>query len=264
MRGLMYRDMKYILYRQFLLYLYFVGIYLLTAFLFKQFATEDAHKLFPLLVAMIGIIVFIMMQMLPGQLMKTEEKKEWKYYLIASGLGVKKIVAERYLMTFLMNFWCYVFSYLMMLILFPLADSSTAAQLFSLANMVYLGMLGFNLFIQAFELPLAYRYGGAQSDKMRVAIWLILLLPIAIYLLFGDIDWLLGENGFYYRYQEYIQDPEALTEAANSYMRNLSRIAVFVFTLIPHLLVLCYYLSYKISCKVYVKGVKDNGFREAA
>ncbi|MCR4641344.1 MAG: hypothetical protein K5697_04865, partial [Lachnospiraceae bacterium] len=123
---------------------------------------------------------------------------------------------------------------------------------------------GFNLFIQSFELPLAYRYGGAQSDKMRVAIWLILLLPIAIYLLFGDIDWLLGENGFYYRYQEYIHDPETLTEAAGSYMQNLSRIAVFVFTLIPHLLVLCYYLSYKISCKVYVKGVKDNGFREAA
>ena len=260
----MYRDMKYVFHRTFLLFLYFAGLYLLMTVLFKLANVEDAFKFYPFVVVMIGIVVFMMMQMIPGEIMKTEEKKEWKYYLLSSGLGVEKIVAERYLMNFLLNFGVYLFVYLMMLIFFQLADSSATAMLFSIANGIYLAMFGFNLFLQAFEMPLAYRYGGAQSDKMRIAIWILVLLPAAIYLLFGNIEWLMGENGLYHHFQEYLEDPETVTVAVKAYIENLSRAAAFIFTLIPHLLVLCYYLSYKVSCKVYVKGVKDNGFSEVA
>ena len=264
MRGLLYRDMKYIMHRTFLLLLYFTGMYLLLTVLFKLAGMDEVFKIYPVLVAMLGMIVFLIMQIIPGEIMKTEEKKEWKYYLISTGLGVEKIVAERYLMTFLINFAAYVYVYLMMIIFYQLADGSTAALLFPLVNGVYLMILGFNMMLQAFELPLGYRFGGAQADKMRIVLMLILLLPVAAYFLFGDIEWFAGENGFYYRYMEYLERPEALGKAAYSYMENVSRVLVFIFTLIPHLLVLCYYLSYKVSCKVYLKGVKDNGFREAA
>ena len=264
MRGLMYRDMKYVFHRTFILFLYFVGLYLLTTVVFQLVNVENAFKFYPFIVVMIGMVVFMMIQIIPGEILKTEEKKEWKYYLLSSGLGVEKIVAERYLMTFLINFGSYLFAYLMMLIFLQLADSETTAMLFGIANGIYLSMFGFNLFLQAFEMPLSYRYGSARSDKMRIAIWLLILLPAAIYLLFGNIEWLMGENGLYHHFQEYLEDPESLTVAAKAYMENLSRTAVFLFTLIPHLLVLCYYLSYKISCKVYKKGVKDHGFSEAA
>ena len=264
MRGLLYRDMKCVVYRTFWMFLYFIIMDLIVTLLFKLANTDDAFKIYPVLMTGMGALFFLMIQMIPGEIMKSEEKKEWKYYLISTGLGVEKIVAERYLMTFLINFATYVFAYLLMIIFFQLADSSTTALIFSLANGLYLCLLGLSLFIQAFEMPLGYRFGGAQSDKMRVAILLLFLLPFAVYFLFGDIEWLAGENGFYYRYREYMENPELLTSAALSYMENISRIAVFIFTLIPHLLVLCYYLSYKISCKVYMKGVKDNGFSEAA
>lgn len=123
MRGLMYRDMKFVFHRTFLLFLYFVGLYLLVTVLFKLAGVEDAFKFYPFAIVMVGVVVFMMISIIPGEIMKTEEKKEWKYYLISSGLGVEKIVAERYLMNFLLNFGGYLLVYLMMLIFFQLADS---------------------------------------------------------------------------------------------------------------------------------------------
>ena len=75
MRGLLYRDMKYIMHRTFLLLLYFTGMYLLLTVLFKLAGMDEAFKIYPVLVAMLGMVVFLIMQIIPGEIMKTEEKK---------------------------------------------------------------------------------------------------------------------------------------------------------------------------------------------
>ena len=147
MRGLLYRDMKCVVYRTFWMFLYFIIMDLIVTLLFKMANTDEAFKIYPVLMTGMGALFFIMIQIIPGEIMKTEEKKEWKYYLISTGMGVEKIVAERYLMTFLINFATYVFAYLLMIIFFQLADSSTTALIFSLANGVYICLLGLNLLI---------------------------------------------------------------------------------------------------------------------
>ena len=92
MRGLLYRDMKCVVYRTFWMFLYFIIMDLIVTVVFKMANTDEAFKIYPVLMAGMGALFFIMIQIIPGEIMKTEEKKEWKYYLISTGLGVEKIV----------------------------------------------------------------------------------------------------------------------------------------------------------------------------
>ena len=92
--------------------------------------------------------------------------------------------------------------------------------------------------IGAIELPFAFRYGTEKGGKVKVIALIVILDSILLYGLFGDISFLLGENPW-----------EALK-------RMLSTgVMIWVLALLPYVSCMVFYFCYRISLKVYTKGV---------
>jgi hypothetical protein len=94
--------------------------------------------------------------------------------------------------------------------------------------------------IWAFEIPFAVFFGSKYGGYVKMAIFLAFFAAVIIYTLYGSTDTFFGKL-------------EKLINSQNSTLM-LSFNALF-----PYTACILYLLSYKISCKLYLKGAETNG-----
>ena len=195
-----------------------------------------------------------------GYLIKVDNSRSWGFYGISLPEGGKSVVASRYMATFILYFIS-----LTICVINDIICSLVAGEMINMLEL-YLGMIFFFIFVNAIEIPLAFRFGADKASIIRILITVVIVLIISIYLLFGNIEWLMGEHGIITTIIRIVlhtsDSPEGTNERfeifsdeLNRFITNITLKGYIVGSMSYHLVALFYYISYRISCRVYKKGV---------
>jgi hypothetical protein len=129
-----------------------------------------------------------------------------------------------------------------------------------------MGMIFFFIFVNAIEIPLAFRFGADKASIIRLLISVVIVLIFSIYLLFGNIEWLMGEHGIITTMIKIVLHTSDSPEGSNErfeifsdelkrFITNMTLKGYIAYSMSYHLVALFYYISYMISCRIYKKGV---------
>ena len=252
MRGLIYKDLYLIKSKVIAGSLSVLFIILL---MYVVYATVGGKALFS--TEMAAVITDLMIVMYVGALsygyiIKTDTKKEWGFYGMALPGSSKLIVGAKYMTVFIM----YLISYIIC-VLNDLMIGLFFGKAVDMSLLVLVYML-FNLFLNAIEMPLAFSFGTDKAAGIRIFITIVVVLIISIYLLFGNIEWLMAEDGLVKIIIRLIgdnADSGAVSDELQRFINRLTYINYIEMAVFTHLMVFAYYISYSISCKVFRKGV---------
>ena len=195
------------------------------------FPTEMAAVITDLMIVMyIGVLSY-------GYIIKTDTKKQWGFYGMALPGSAKLIVRAKYMTVFIM----YLISYIIC-VLNDLLIGLFFGKAVDMSLLILMFML-FQMFLNAIEMPLAFRFGTDKAVGIRLFITTVVVLIISIYLLFGNIEWLMAVKR------------DAISSELQRLINSLTLINYIEMAVFTLLMVLAYYISYCISCKVFRKGM---------
>ena len=252
MRGLIYKDLYLVKSKVIAGSLSILFIILL---MYVIYANVAKNVLFP--TEMAAVITDLMIVMYVGTLsygyiIKADTKKQWGFYGMALPGNAKLIVGAKYMTVFIM----YLISYIIC-VLNDLMIGLFFGKAVNMSLLVLMFML-LQMFLNAVEMPLAFRFGTDKAAGIRIFITIVIVLIISIYLLFGNIEWLMAEDGLIKIIIRLFMDnvnSETMSYELEQFINRLTLINYIEMAVFTHLMVLAYYISYRISCKVFRKGV---------
>jgi len=103
-------------------------------------------------------------------------------------------------------------------------------------------IFAFRMLVMAFEIPCMVRYGATTGINVEGSVVGILFMLAGIYALFGDISFFLQEN---------------VKEAIWDFL--MSGNVIWILALLPYVSGVAYYISYRVSLKMYRKGAESYG-----
>lgn len=171
-------------------------------------------------------------------LFEADENKKWAYYVASSPQTVRGQVASKYyfslIISLIVTLWCFITDALSISI-----NKGTA----SLATFIVL-LFYIQLLMRAIEIPFIVRFGSKVGNSYHAMIFLVIIFIAFVYLLFGDLSHFGSLDEFYDWFFKFING-------------GGTKILINIFAVLPYVSVFLYWLSYKVSCKFYLKGV-DN------
>ena len=181
------------------------------------------------------IVPFVLFSTCNGELFRCDEREKWCCFAASTPQSSKGQVLVKYYFT--------LAAHVVILFLCFLVDCIFVAVSgdISATNMMF-GYIFFcvSLMMNALEFPFFFRFGSNHGGQVKTASILTVVLLLCIYGLFGDISFLLDGN---------------FAET----LKNLfgGSAALWGLILLPAAAILLYYLSYRISLRMYRKGMES-------
>ncbi len=180
-----------------------------------------------------------------SELHKGDEKRLPVYFAIASPAGVNGYVKSKYISTFLVPFGVMNICLLTDLTACAIVDVSTDEVQATSFMGVYTSMFMMIILLGAIELPFMVRFGVKKGATLKAGIFIGIIAIAGIYFLFGDIS-------MFGSWDDFMQ---FLIDVLNGKRGGTTMTAVSA--LAPLVTGVLYFLSYKLSCKLYLKGVEQ-------
>ena len=178
---------------------------------------------------------FLIMTLLNTNFWVSDEKKPWCSFVISTPQAARGHVASKYLSQLIINlgllFSCFITDTVAVAV-----SGNTSISAISTAIMFFCMVL----LINAIEIPFMVRFGASNGIKVKSMVVLGAFFLAALYGLFGDISFLFGDA--------------PLTDFVNFLQSGK---IMCITAIIPYAAVLLYYISYRISLKLYQKGVSS-------
>lgn len=238
MAGLLYKE--WLLQRKNLIIL-FISILFLSSMHFFVLAGDEIPLDLDMFSTLYGVFVCVMLFLITGMfqpgIFAVDESKIWANYITSSPLRVKGQVRSKYYFVLLMSiallFWIMLWGYIFT------AVSGVDMNLMGVSAALFY----IQLTLRAFELPFIVRFGSKIGGTYKSMIGIAALFIVIVYLLFGNLSYFGSLEDFFAWLDNLLQNgfPDSM---------------MLITSLFPYLAVLLYYLSYKISCKMYLKGVE--------
>lgn len=179
-----------------------------------------------------SIWAFFMLLFLEPNINQNDEMKKWQAFISSTEDGVKKQVGSKYLMCFIMTTVTYNLLNVMGSI------SSTAMELdITMFQTLGMQLIWAQLLIFAIEMPFMLAFGVKKGEKIREIICGLLALAATAYLCFGDLSIFGDPVKILFWLKDFVQD-------SSNYFLLLT----------PPVTLILYYISYCISCRVYLRG----------
>lgn len=184
-------------------------------------------------------IIFFIIGMFQSAMFEHDETKKWSGYITSSPIATEGQVASKYLMSLIISiialFWCYIVG----IICETIFEGMTSP--FSLC----VGLFYFQLFMRAVEFPFVARFGCKSGAAIKGAVFVLIILAAAVYGLFGDIS--------------FIGSFDSVMDKLISILSGdgISSYAMLILSLLPFICIALYYASYRISCRLYLKGIES-------
>lgn len=252
MYGLLYKEL--VLNRKSLLTIALVDIVFYVMFFFvfgslvkEGFFDESSYPMAADIISCVyALLIFVFSLIILPQIFSTDESKRWSAFISSSPAQESGQIYSKYMFGFLMLIALYIWSYL-------------AEELFDAAISVYYGfenksVLSLNvsfamvfvvLLLSAVEFPFYVRFGSKIGSSVKMGIFFGIILLAAVYFLFGDLS-VFGSLDSLWEFLSEVINGEAFGDTA---IFALSLCALSAFGL--------YILSYKISCRLYMKGAEN-------
>lgn len=179
-----------------------------------------------------SICIFFILLFLEPCINQNDEMKKWQAFISSTENGVKRQVGSKYLMCFFMTTITYN-------LLNVIGSVSSAAMELDITLFQTLGMqlIWMQLILYSIEMPFMLAFGVKMGEKIREILCLLIALVAVVYLCFGDLSIFGSPESFIFWLRDFALD--------NSN---------YFLLLTPPAALILYYLSYCISCKVYLRG----------
>lgn len=182
-------------------------------------------------------IMFLVVGVMVGEILfQPDESKKWAYFIVSSPALASGQIKSKYILTLLIYvaimLWCDLLSMFMALFGCPF-------NTFVAAIMMFIMML-----MNAIEFPFLVRFGCKVGSNVKTAFTMLLTLIAFEFMLFGDTSFSTPER--FFGFFERISDPSQMAD-----------ISLVIIAALPYLSAALYFLSYKISCKLYVRGTDE-------
>lgn len=184
-------------------------------------------------------LVYYLGSMLPamasGEVFRTDEGKPACAFVMSSPAGAKGHVESKYYYILIVN--------LAILFMGFLTDVFSTAMTGGMISLTLVLVLIFcwRMLVSAVELPFMIRFGSEHGMQIKGAVVASVLMLGVIYFLFGDISWML--------------DAEDPIKGIMDMLQNGN--TVFFIGLFPFISLIAYYLSCKLSVRIFIKGAEN-------
>ncbi|MCI7767915.1 MAG: ABC-2 transporter permease [Oscillospiraceae bacterium] len=177
--------------------------------------------------------------MLTWEIMKYDETKAWAGFIISTPQAARGQVASKYYFCLISMLAAFFISYIYNVVVNALTKLSFSGILFE-STLFFITLL-----ILAVEIPFSIRFGSVNGNKYRAMILELIIFAGMIYFLFGDLS-IFG-------------DPEKLmnTIICIAEGNDLPDVFLIVLAVFPYFSVTMFYLSYRLSCRAYTKGIES-------
>lgn len=176
---------------------------------------------------------FLVLSMVNQQLFSQDERRSWYHFVGSTPQSISGHIASKYYMILIENLILLLFCYYTDAIVVLVSDGAVI----SLA-VIGIYLFSLRLFREAIEIPFLVRFGTSVGGSVKGALLTVIVFMVICYGLFGDISFIFGA------------DPVA------AFMNFLSSDNIlWIVAAFPYVAVISYYLSYKISVRVYREGV---------
>lgn len=190
-----------------------------------------------LLSVFVFIMIFFMLGMMTAAIFEADESKKWAYFITSTPMTDVSQIKEKYLFTLLLYIAVFVWCYFLAVLLTALGGAANA--------MIAFMMMCIMLVTNAIEFPFIVRFGSKAGSHIKTAVMLLVMVIAFEYIFFGDLS-IFGSFEKFFEFFERLSDTSLMTDI------SLVLLAVF-----PYISAGLYYLSYKISCKLYLKGAEE-------
>lgn len=185
-------------------------------------------------------LIFMVTGFMEGNMFQTDERKKWAYFVTATPKAAAGHIWTKYVYTLMISCFCMVWcSALDMVFAFVMEHDNIEVILSSL--------LFLQVFLRAIEIPFWVRFGVKRGSMIKAAMLLVLILIAVVYALFGDLSVFFSTDDFVSKLIDFF---------INFMSGNLPDWFKVVQALFPFAAAGCYYLSYKLSCRLFLKGVE--------
>lgn len=241
MKGLLYKE-----FRQNAFYIALTAITPFLVFLFPMFVLSEDFSVVNAAVKLananngrdlliFAVLGFAAVGELQSLVFCGDDTKKWAYFIISSPEGIKGFLYTKYMLVlgmsgiFLAGMWFVGGIYGTVLYLGADMEAPSLAEF--LVVFVYL-----QIFLRAIDIPFIVRYGLKQSGIIKLIAFVCMVLLFAVLIM---------------------ANPEAILFVADRLAdgRDADRISGYLFGLVPWAAIGAYVVSYKISCRLYRKGV---------
>lgn len=207
-----------------------------------ELVEENAFEMATSMLPRIGIAAatyFIGSSFITG-IFKGDDKKLWVYFTVSSPAGVKGFVYYKYVMIFALNGIYFLSQYFLEMILSTISWTVYGKELSSMMTM-HLAVFFLILFSSSIDIPNMIRFGEKKGSIIKLA----LMLGLATVGIVGFS--LLPEN-----------IAMKISNAAMSLINGeASDDLMLIISIAPAIAIGAFLLSYKWSCKVFMKGVNE-------
>lgn len=205
-------------------------IALFTIMVIADAATNDEYV--GVMIMLAAVCIILVSGMFEQGSFENDETKKWLSFIGSAENGVRKQIGSKYLFNlFLM---ISVFTYLELLFELAAAMTGINADIFFMALQL---MMFFQMVYRAVESPFMVAFGSKYGNTIRMIVMLILVFGFIVYALFGDLSIFGSTEELLLRAEEFLSD-------SGSYFILLT----------PAFAFLLYYLSFEISCRLYLHG----------
>lgn len=178
---------------------------------------------------------------LMSEVFKGDDKKLWAYFVVSTPQGVKGFLYRKYVITLMMN--------LIYMVSGVFADNLLATvNYFVTGNEMTVNMQGLYISgvfilmsVSALDIPFMVRYGSKKGSIVKMIVMLsICTAAIAVYNLISE------------------ELREKVTQAIVAlFDGGANETLMLILSLTPYIVFAAFLFSYKISCKVFMKGVNE-------
>ena len=183
--------------------------------------------------------IYGVMSQLQDHLFEIDEKKVYSAFVISTPVTKKGQVLSKYYEVLFLYFVVVMWGMVCDLI------SSCVLGTVGSAMSIYVSLFFLFIFLRAIEIPFYVRYGVKHGSTIKVIMLLVISIIALVYLMFGKLPDM-GSDSVFDRIVTWLLDE-----------KNLSTASFGAISLFPYVSMGAYYLSYRISLKLYQKGVES-------
>ena len=185
---------------------------------------------------------FFVISGLMSEVFRGDDRKLWAYFVVSTPRGVRGFIYRKYVITLLMNVIYMTSGIFADQLLATLNYFVTGNELTTSMSSVCVFMVFLLMFTSAVDIPFTVRYGSKKGSIVKMTVMtLILTLGVVVYGLIPE------------------EISEKITEAIVSFFSseaNTSLLLIIV-CLLPYIALAAFGFSYKISCKMFMKGANE-------
>ncbi|MBQ8318705.1 MAG: ABC-2 transporter permease [Lachnospiraceae bacterium] len=236
MLGLLYKDLKIMKYEIIMMLLEMVVI---SVCLFLPLDTwlGEGSAVAGMAPVVVAFAVCIVVSMVQSKIFSLDERRVWAYYMTSTPFAAKGQVLSKYYLSIGLSAVAMIWL-LLCDSLVPLFTDQPGG-----GSLIYIAFFFGQTFGRAIEIPFIIRFGEKNGGSYKILFGLGIFFLFIVYLLFGPLPDFSNPD-FLEKLISIFSDAQLMSTGLLGFM-----------AIAPYVIMIMYYISYKISCKLYLKGV---------